>query len=444
MMMMPRVLAFVAVVMWSAPALGSTFILEDGEEYSVKAEPGYRSTVYFPVDVLSYSNGNAEHWHVSIAGNEMDVQPVKGAKNTNLNVRMENGDRIIVNLLRVQDKPMKQVFFLESELDTPQCKKDEKPDYDQTVRHMRDRWEVRPDSKTSTVAGEHHLSALLAHQVIEGPTLRSRVRLRSHSNGAYAFEHLEVLPNPYAEEAVPALIVWDSDDGMIPTTLDREQDLWATVIVHDADSVGERMAMRLVPSKGNLFPATFEFEDDRPNVRRWTVRAQFIGGAVQLDDGINLSQSDFTGTFGVGARVAYGVSRHLTLEADMAAHKSGKARFDDVVWDGTSGDLERSATSFRLLGGFVLRTGEDYVPFVRGAIGPRLSSDEMALTSGAMSDTKLDSSLAISVETGIDAWVGDKFTAGVAGAFVSDIAGEASIRSFEARVHLGYAWKRWR
>lgn len=435
-----KTIVCLVVVLWASPALAAQVLLEDGKEYELPASHQYRSTLHFPSAVIGLANGNEEQWTVVILGSDVHVQPVMGAKATNINLTLVSGDRVVVNLIRDEEKPVKQLIFLESKLDRPQCKKEEAGE-EITITHMRSRWDFRPPKGSQVRVGEHELSARLAHQLLEGPAMRYRVRLRHHEGGPYPFKALEVLVDPRASKPVEALIVWDSENGRIPTELSAERDLYATVIIKDATAIGDRMALRLVPAQHNLFPATFEFEDERPNVGRVTIRAQAIGGLLQIEDGLGLEREDITVEVGAGARIAYSVSQHVAVEGDVAVLRSGAAQFDDVVWDGVAGDMERESTTYRMLAGAVLRKGEIYVPFIRGALGPRLASHRRALTSGLKEDSSYDFGFSISFEIGIDAWLGNSLTAGIAGSYVGDLAGETSMRAFEGRLHLGYAWK---
>ena len=60
--------------------------------------------------------------------------------------------------------------------------------------------------------------------------------------------------------------------GAMPAELAENDEAAVTVIVLDADQIDERMALRLIPSRSNVFPPTFDFEEEDPNDGRLFIR----------------------------------------------------------------------------------------------------------------------------------------------------------------------------
>ena len=140
----------------------------------------------------------------------------------------------------------------------------------------------------------------------------------------------------------------------------------AFVAVEEAMSLGKYATVSLLSASGSsrdeyiqLWPPP-EREPPHPNENRLSIRAQAVGGIVQLDDGIGLDDEATTLSKGLGARVAYGVTKHLSIEGEFLFLTSGDVVFENVVWDGVEGDLMRTANLFRMQLGGGFQVGKQY------------------------------------------------------------------------------------
>ncbi|GAB4566143.1 MAG: hypothetical protein Tsb0020_17550 [Haliangiales bacterium] len=99
------------------------------------------------------------------------------------------------------------------------------------------------------------------------------------------------------------------------------------------------------------------------------------GGVYSVLTGIDGSeQLDATTTWAVGGRVNKGLAEPIAVEVEVVGGRTGGGEFDDIDWDGMTGDIERSASFGRVAIGAVLRLGDITIPYLHVGAGVQLTS----------------------------------------------------------------------
>ena len=422
----------------------------DGLKATVAVNPAFMTTWHFREQLIGVVLGNkAEYpYQFDDTRKRVSIQPVSRATATNMTAETDSARMAFRLVPSAPDKAIDLVLLIDpnSKNKPPQCEK--------------------PPSKPKQAGDQNHpfLDAKLSEKEVLDPVTASfqsdahhlelRTGPRSIGNDRIWFNF--VVRN-VGEQAFPTtglalgdgktnteyLIDWKVEGGELPGELAPGQALRAALLASNPEVLRKGFVLQLLSNR-SVVAAAFNWDDKPPpqpaNKERIAIRAQLVGGALQLDDGIGINENEWTTEFGAGARVSYGISQNLTLEGDLAILKSGTASFGTVTWDEATGVLERNTTTARVLVGAVLHAGESYVPFVRLALGPRFFSDDRRLTSGAKSESDFDVGLAVSFEIGIDIWRGESYTLGLAGEYGTALTGD-EIQSVEGRFHLGYAFK---
>ncbi|GAB4560905.1 MAG: hypothetical protein Tsb0020_07960 [Haliangiales bacterium] len=110
------------------------------------------------------------------------------------------------------------------------------------------------------------------------------------------------------------------------------------------------------------------------------------GGAHFVRDGVDGSeQLSAASTWAVGGRVTKGLTEALAFEAEVVGGRTGNGQFDDVEWDGMTGEIERSASFGRVGIGMLLRLGDITIPYAHAGAGVQFAGYTSTFTSGAVS-----------------------------------------------------------
>ena len=420
----------------------------DGATATIPMHPKYRTTWHFPERVGLVSVANKVEYRPVFEDPQqrkrVSIQPLPGSSGTNMTAEIL-GARMAFRLIAAEPEQAVDLVLILPPGSKP-------GDNTPAGKHCPKKPKADPNSPflDAKLEEEEVLSPVTARFRSNAHELELRTGQRSlgqrgqwfnfiiHNTGQQTYPAMGLTMGDGKSNANCPLS-WRIEGPSLPVDLQPGQSLRGALMAGSACQLRNGFVLQ-VPSTPGVVPAAFRWEDEPANKERITIRAQAIGGVLQLDDGIGESKTDWTTEAGLGVRVAYGLSKNLSLEGDIAFLRSGTAELGTVTWDDVTGDLERDTTTVRVLGGLVLQGGDTYVPFVRLALGPRIFSDDRQLTSGAKSESGLNAGLAISVQLGIDMWLGKKLTLGVAGEYGAHLAGDR-IQSFEGRVHLGYAFK---
>ena len=224
--------------------------------------------------------------------------------------------------------------------------------------------------------------------------------------------------------------VLNSRQPISPETHDSVESSRSALMKQRARRFVRGFVLPLLAMRAGVLPASMAFSDWPANQGRLSVQLQGMTGASNLKNRRNPGEADLTSLRGVGGRLVYGVTRNVSAEVALAWLSTDRAAFEDAS--------TTEATTGRMQIGGVLQVGETIVPHVRAGIGARVSS----YTSSRAEDSNLRSSLLAYGGLGVDAWVGDRFIAGLSAAFVGPVGGgDDQSSSVELGLHLGYAWK---
>jgi hypothetical protein len=171
-----------------------------------------------------------------------------------------------------------------------------------------------------------------------------------------------------------------------------------------------------------------------------TVSLRGLFGGFWTGDAAGQDRVAGTTMVGFGARVQKGYQWGGAFEGEVIAARSGDARFEEVSWNGLTGDITRHATFGRAMGGFAMRVGHDLVLTGRVGLGVQLTDYDSILTMGGIPVTGPGNGLEVdgvwSVGTGVDARIGEHWILGAAVNFADAFNTDA--RSFEGGIHIGY------
>jgi len=411
----------------------------DGLVVEALGWPGRTISLYFLDDVISVANGNKRDYPEKTIGSVVHVQVLRRTAGTNLNIETTT-ERItvlvkqapsachaITQVILTREKPEPQPA-----LDCPPVAQDVPLDelVDTALfERMSEQFHVRGAREATFAEGPYHLTARLSPQVHIGKVAGCKFWFRNQG-ASYSALRLEVLKHRRGEDTVPARIALDRKDGSFPLIIPSGGEVSGVLLVQDASALGDQMALRLVPGAGDVFPATFGFEEEAPNDGRLAIQVQGLGGSMNLRHG---DAADFTSVLGAGGRAVYGFTRNVSGEGMLSLLFTGDAQFDD--------QSTVAVTSGRVLLGAVLHTGDTYVPYVRGGFGGRLSSYSTAPAVGDTT-TELRGGAVFYLGAGVEAWLGDSVVAGVSLALISGFGtGDDDSYSLEGGLHIGYAWK---
>ena len=405
----------------------------DGLTATIVMDPDTVTTWYFLDRIVSHVVGNKVEYkpNTDEQRKRLYIQPEARTSATNLNVETKIRASFLLVPARPGEVSHRMVIIVppEPETDTAAANggKPSRRGLPTTTSHMNQRFEVRGPKSATFAARGYELSAHLSAQVIEGPFLKFQARLRNIGK-PFPVKELEVLAHAEADESVPAVIDWQTREA--PDVLGQNEEVTISILIPDADLVDDRMALRLVPSSNNVFPATFDFTDEHPSVGRLSLQVEGVGGAISLESITNPNQSAFTTLAGVGGRMVYDFNQRWSVEGTLSVLFTQLAEFDD-------GSTAEATTARALIGG-VLRFGETTVPYLRAGIGGRLSS----YTLSAEEDSKLRGSALVHFGGGVDYWFGKGFVVGVSAQYIGALgAGTDESFSIEAGAHAGFAWK---
>lgn len=120
------------------------------------------------------------------------------------------------------------------------------------------------------------------------------------------------------------------------------------------------------------YPMDKEVIEREERARQVLVTARLIGGAMWLDDGtgtdiLEINNSDRSRS--AHTRIQRGYHNGVAVEGEIAGARTGTAQFDDLSWQGAQGDVARTATLGRVLGGVAMRFGHDVILAGRAGIG---------------------------------------------------------------------------
>ena len=417
---------------------------KDGVEKEIPMAHGTGTTWYLLDPIVSHTIGNRSEYPPQFddLGKRLVILPAANASPTNLNIETKVRMLFELRMATEEERPVAMVIVvppgtdIEALVSDIECTEDDDcPDrenarYRRTAQNMDDRWEMLTAKSARFAHAGFELSARLSHQAFEGPVLKYKARLKNHGK-AFPMKDLEVLPHARASEPVQAVVYWGAD-GM-PEELAENEKLTVTVVIPDSRELDERMALRLIPSRTNVFPATFDFEEERPNVGRLAIQGQAVGGAISLKNNGDSGQADFTWLRGLGIRGVYSFTPNVSVEGSLTGLSTGEAQFDD----NTRVDV---ASARALLGG-MLHSGEKYVPYARLGFGARISDYSWRPAIGEP-NSELRTSALFYMGAGMEAWFSNSLVGGISVNYVGGLGnGDDGSASFEAGVHFGYAWK---
>ena len=129
---------------------------------------------------------------------------------------------------------------------------------------------------------------------------------------------------------------------------------------------GARPAIALVPK---WYPLDQDSIDRELRAQQVLVTGRLLGGAMWLGDGAGADILEATSLTGFAVRIQKGYRNGVAVEGEIAGARTGTAQFSNLNWQGAQGDITRSATLGRVLGGVAMRFGHDVVLTGRAGIG---------------------------------------------------------------------------
>ena len=167
-----------------------------------------------------------------------------------------------------------------------------------------------------------------------------------------------------------------------------------------------------------------------PNKGRLSLQLQALIGAITLTSRTDPDINAFTWNSGLGARIVYGLTKRLSLEATLSYLTSGTATLQD--------DTTAQRVTGRMLLGVAGHLGTKYVTSARFGAGLRLSNYTYGI--GDNEDTDLQLNGVFSFGFGFDAWLSKRFVVGFFGNYVGPWGTGDESFGFELAVHTGFSW----
>lgn len=269
-------------------------------------------------------------------------------------------------------------------------------------------------------------------------------RFQMHNQGSY--------PYPIASLTMTDLHDAEHETILFPRTLDAGEyhlesggNLVGALRISKAAALRAGWKMHLqsspaVPAASVIWRASDEFSSRRgPIEDRLVVSVHAAGGAANLDDGIGLARKAWTSSQVVGARVLYGVMKHVSVEGALDFSRTSSAVFNDVTWGTEQGNLEAYETSGRLqIGGLLHTAGKRWIPYARLGLGVQLSRHSAGMGTRVESETR--SALIFGLGGGVNVRMGKRLVAGASFVYANSIGSGPPVQAFEGGVHLGASW----
>lgn len=163
----------------------------------------------------------------------------------------------------------------------------------------------------------------------------------------------------------------------------------------------------------------------------FSLRLQVILGIANLSSTGETTRSEIATLRGLGARLTYGLSKHISMEGDFSVLDTNNAEFDDGALDEvTMGRLQLAGT---------LHKGEQFVPYGRVALGSYFGTD--TITTADETETNYLLGMVFTLGAGLDVRLGDHFIVGISGAFSGGSGSGVGIATVEGAAQFGYSWK---
>lgn len=413
--------------------------LKDGTERQLTLSSAFRTTFFFPEQVVHFAIGNKKDYELDIdpQWKRFDIQPKPRAAATNAN--FETGTaRLSFTIGLGPTAPDDAVPCVTRAVIVlpPGTKLEEPPPNDLCAE----------DLSTETMA---LLFGKLSEQEILDPVtayFRSAAHQLEFRTGSrsvgdlgmwFAFEVRNVGNTPYpttglavgdgasnTDHLIASMLA--THTGKLPPLLAPGESVRGAILASHPAQLRKGFVVQLLSSPG-VVQAAFRWSDKPPppppppppSVGKLGIGVQFIGGAARLEDDNGVD--DWTSLRGVGARMTYGAHKYVSLQGDAAVFYTGDATLGLQTAQGTGGRL----------GAYVMaQSGTNIVPFLRagaGVLAFRQKND-------GTPDTNAD--LFASLGLGVEAWIGDRWSAGLSTSFFT-----GPLRTAEAELHVSYAWE---
>ncbi|WP_233104248.1 hypothetical protein [Haliangium ochraceum] len=174
-----------------------------------------------------------------------------------------------------------------------------------------------------------------------------------------------------------------------------------------------------------------------------------LSGAAMLDDPAVSGETRVTPLAGVAARLAYATHDAFAFEAELALSRTSLARFDDFMFEGYAGRMQRASVLGRIQTGVRFRSGLWNRPSLHVAVGALAHSARPSLL--VMSGGNVEGPGEVmrwapmaSVGVGFERRLDSDWTVGASVTALSTLGLGVDSHSIEGSFHASYSWyPRW-
>lgn len=415
------------------------------DELRIPVNPFVITSIYLPKPIRNWQLGNSIDYQVELAKNSttiLNVQVLNGAPPTNVNIELCDGQRLSVyfDLIPLSWAAASRVEFRNFEGDGP-------------LTVLNSNCEISADPTSELVVDTVHVDAPVSmfwnrlgyglrletgFAIHTSETAMLAVTLEGLGDNPYPLHQLEL--RNHNGQVVDAEIVHGAN--MVTVALQRGQRVTAVFRIPNRHLITQGWNVIAIPKPAVVSAPRARFSyrpsDDRgPLEGRLSVSARAYGGFGNLGDGLGNGMAGWTSLQGVGLCVAYGIRKHVSLDACLQGTRTDDKHFADAVWDQDRGELQISETSGQLLAGALIHTaGKRWIPFGKLGLGVRFSNRERSM--GSRAESEIRSGVIVGVGGGLRVRFGKRWLATATVNYADGL--RTAAETIEAGVHLGATW----
>lgn len=439
--MLPRQTLVVFCVLLGSASMADGIIIRaeltpELDEVDAPVCPGTQTWITVPTPITSFGGGNQRDYRiVQTSPSRLDVDVADGALPSNVNIEMLGGRQVSVRFYMTTSntKAASRVEFYEPGTMPTGANGGTDPRIGEVIVHAH---HIDGPIEIPWQAGGHHL-LLRTGFAVHADTSVLPVEL--HSQYGYPLTRLEL--RDHLDRPIDAEIIYGVDPSQEPVEIRPGQTASTVFHIKDPHQIADGWTL-IATATTAIPPARFSWEprqDKGPLEKRVAIAIHLSGGTSKLDTGVGDDENAWTLLQGFGARVTYGMSRNLSIDAAVDYTRTDEARFPNTMWDQNQGELQVRETAGRVLAGGLLHTaGRRWLPFARVAVGVRVSKHQLAM--GSRAESEIRAGALFGFGGGLNVMLGRRAMAGLAGLYIAPMGGDDSTQSFEANVSLAALW----